>query len=63
MLSSLLPNNLGFIRVTRCALTSTRVGKNRLPLVNRLATNISPLEVVSGMADLIVSRIDLRWMG
>ncbi len=41
MLSSLLPNKRRFTRLTRSELTTMRVGKNRFPLVQRLALNVS----------------------
>src|SRR5215831_6229192 len=39
ILSSELPNNRGLIRSTRSGPTSIRVGKSKLPLVQRLAWN------------------------
>ena len=39
MLSSELPKNRGLIRSTRSGLTSIRVGKRKLPRVQRLALN------------------------
>src|ERR1700687_6218220 len=41
MLSSLLPNRRDFIRLTCCGVTMIRTGKNRLPLVQRLAVKVS----------------------
>src|SRR5947207_15238209 len=41
MLSSLLPKNRGFIRDTGWGVATTRVGNKRLPLVQRLAANVS----------------------
>jgi hypothetical protein len=49
MLSSLVLNRRGFMRLTCCAFTSIRVGKNKFPLVQRLATNVSP----GGLASVI----------
>ena len=43
MLSSLLPNKRDFIRLTCCGVTMMRTGKNRLPLVQRLAVKVSEL--------------------
>src|SRR5882724_5907601 len=43
MLSSLLPKRRDFTRLTCCGVTMMRTGKNRLPLVQRLAVNISEL--------------------
>ena len=39
MLSSLLPNRRRFTRLTRNGLTTIRVGNQKFPLVQRLATN------------------------
>ncbi len=41
MLSSLLPNRRNFTRLTRCELTTSLVGKRKLPLVQRLAAKVS----------------------
>src|ERR1019366_3527140 len=46
MLSSLLPNRRGLIRLTCWAFTIMRVGKNRLPFVQRLALKDSPSGIV-----------------
>src|SRR5580704_2721223 len=43
MLSSLLPNRRDFTRLTCCGVTMMRTGKNRLPLVQRLAVKVSEL--------------------
>src|ERR1700733_6318175 len=48
MLSSLLPKKRGFTRLTCRGFTTIRVGKNKLPLVQRLAVKIS-----SGVAFVI----------
>src|SRR5467141_2807277 len=45
MLSSLLPNSRDFTRVTRGGLTTRRVGKNKLPCVQRLALKLSDGEL------------------
>src|SRR3981081_569686 len=45
ILSSLLPNNRDFTRVTRCGLTTRRVGKKKLPCVQRLALKLSDGEL------------------
>jgi hypothetical protein len=54
MLSSLLPNSRGFIRDTRCGVTTIRVGKKRLPLVQRLAANVSPAGGVLKIVGLVL---------
>ena len=41
MLSSLLPNQRDFTRLTRCELTTSLVGKRKLPFVQRLAAKVS----------------------
>src|ERR1700721_2850083 len=41
MLSSLLPKKRDFTRLTRCGLTTSRVGNRKLPCVQRLALNVS----------------------
>src|SRR5579864_7531471 len=41
MLSSLLPKNRDFTRLTRTGLTTMRVGKRKLPCVQRLAEKLS----------------------
>src|ERR1700677_5079798 len=41
IVSSLLPNNRDLMRLTRCGLTSRRVGKRKLPCVQRLAVKVS----------------------
>ena len=55
MLSSVLPNNRGLIRLTRNGPTTIRVGKKKFPFVKRLALNTSSVErdeaAVSGMID------------
>src|SRR6202034_2006259 len=40
MLSSLLPNRRDLTRVTRCGLMMRRVGKKKLPCVQRLAVKV-----------------------
>ncbi len=54
MLSSLLPKNRGFIRDTRWGVTTTRVGNKRLPLVQRLAANVSPTDGVLEIVGLVL---------
>src|SRR5260370_34569610 len=51
MLSSLLPNRRDFARLTCCGVTMRRTGKNRLPLVQRLAGKIAevPRFVILGI--------------
>lgn len=59
MLSSELPKNRGLIRNTRSGLTSIRVGKSKLPRVQRLALN-TLLEVdVSGAVDMTLFYLEL----
>ena len=41
MLSSLLPNQRDFTRLTRCELMTSRVGNRKLPFVQRLAAKVS----------------------
>src|ERR1700692_681580 len=50
MLSSLLPKRRGFTLLTCRGFTTIRVGKNKFPLVQRLAMKIS-----SGVAFVIVT--------
>src|SRR5580693_4410178 len=45
MLSSLLPNRRDLTRATRCGLTTRRVGKKKLPCVQRLAEKVSAGEL------------------
>jgi hypothetical protein len=52
MLSSELPKNRGLIRNTRSGLTSMRVGKRRLPRVQRLALNTLLAVDVRGAVDI-----------
>jgi|SRR6185437_7232702 len=52
MLSSELPKNRGLIRKTRSGLTSMRVGKRRLPRVQRLALNTLFDTDVKGAVDM-----------
>ena len=60
ILSSELPKNLGLIRNTRSGLTSIRVGKKKLPRVQRLALN-TLLEVdVRGAVDMALFYIGRR---
>src|SRR5882724_7499680 len=50
MLSSLLPNQRDFTRLTRCELTTSWVGKRKLPFVQRLAVKVSGWGVVGVVA-------------
>src|SRR3984893_8519183 len=50
MLSSLLPNIRDFTRLTRCGLTTRRVGKKKLPCVQRLAEKVSAGEEAIGFS-------------
>jgi hypothetical protein len=52
MLSSELPKNLGLMRNTRSGLTSIRVGKRKLPRVQRLALNTLLAVDVRGAVDM-----------
>src|SRR5438270_13720973 len=52
MLSSELPKKRGLIRNTRSGLTSIRVGKSRLPRVQRLALKILLAVEVRGAVDI-----------
>ena len=64
MLSSLLPNRRDFTRLTCCGVTMMRTGKNRLPLVQRLAVKVS--EVVDsalGFQSEIRNLAELRSAG
>src|SRR5713101_9505088 len=45
MLSSVLPKSRGFTRLTCNGVTTMRVGKNRLPLFQRLAVKVSATDV------------------
>src|SRR5437016_12953737 len=51
MLSSLLPNSRDFTRLTRCGLTTRRVGKKKLPWVQRLAEKVSAGELSIGRSE------------
>ena len=51
MLSSLVPKKRGFTLLTCNGFTTMRIGKSRLPFVQRLAMNVSP----SGVALVINS--------
>src|SRR5580698_461749 len=53
ILSSLLPNRRRLTRLTRSAFTTMRVGKNRLPLVHRLALKVSSEATEFAPAELI----------
>jgi hypothetical protein len=52
MLSSELPKNRGLIRNARSGLTSMRVGKSKLPRVQRLALKILLAVEVRGAVDI-----------
>ena len=54
MLSSELPKNRGLIRKTRSGPTSMRVGKRKLPRVQRLALNTLLELDVTGAVDMSV---------
>src|SRR5579859_5494812 len=65
ILSSALPKNRGLVRSTRSGPTSIRVGKRKLPRVQRLALNILlELEVIGGVdMDQILLRASVRLRG
>src|SRR5579863_2677910 len=50
ILSSLLPNSRDFTRATRCGLITRRVGKKKLPAVQRLAAKVSAGEESMGLS-------------
>jgi hypothetical protein len=58
MLSSVLPNRRGFTRLTCNGVTTMRVGKIRLPRVQRLALNVSPDE--AGVEEAVLIRMLLK---
>src|SRR5437879_3538663 len=57
MLSSVLPKSRGFTRLTCRGLTTIRVGKNRLPWVQRLAVKVSPAEAGGGVGEVGMFRM------
>src|SRR5256885_8476002 len=71
ILSSLLPKRRGFTRLTCCGVTVMRVGKKRLPLVQRLAAKVSALLDIIGYvwipahswASDLKGRASLGWAG
>jgi hypothetical protein len=54
MLSSELPKNRGLTRKTRSGLTSMRVGKRKLPRVQRLAVKTLLDVDVRGAVDMLI---------
>jgi len=58
ILSSELPKNRGLIRKTRSGLTSMRVGKSKLPRVQRLALNTLLAVDVRGAVDIVLFYIE-----
>src|ERR1700733_5712333 len=60
MLSSLLPNSRDFVRITRCGLTTTLVGKKKLPFVKRDALNVSAGEESIGLSGMAVDPFGIR---
>src|SRR5580704_3284580 len=54
MLSSLLPNSRDLMRATRCGLMTSRVGKKKLPWVQRLAEKLSEVDGSIGLAAISV---------
>src|SRR6476646_3134135 len=59
MLSSELPKKRGLIRNTRSGLTSMRVGKSKLPRVQRLALNTLLAAEVRGAVDINLFYLEL----
>src|SRR5438270_1713056 len=50
MLSSLLPKNRDLVRITRCGLTTRRVGNRKFPCVQREAEKVSAGEESIGLS-------------
>src|ERR1017187_511144 len=57
MLSSLLPNRRDLTRATRCGLMTSRVGKRKLPCVQRLAEKVSAGEESIGLVGVAVMSV------
>src|SRR5215470_507909 len=60
MLSSVLPNNLGLTRLTCKGVTTMRVGKNRLPRVQRLAVKEWLAETELGCFTIAIGSLNHR---
>src|ERR1017187_8943005 len=60
MLSSLLPNRRDLTRATRCGLMMRRVGKKKLPWVQRLALKVSAGEESIGLSGSVGMRFFCR---
>src|ERR1700722_1120012 len=52
MLSSLLPKSRDLVRITRCGLTMSLVGKKKFPCVQRLAEKVCEGELSMGLSRL-----------
>src|SRR5689334_7991845 len=64
MLSSLLPNSRDLVRITRCGLTTSLVGKKKFPCVHREAVNVSAGEEsieLRAAEDMIIERLS-HWV-
>src|ERR1700685_1372491 len=57
MVSSLLPKKRDLIRLTRCGLTTSLVGKRKLPGVHRLAVKVSAGELSIGLSGLALGEL------
>ncbi len=61
MLSSFDPNSRDLVRITRCGLTTIRVGKKKLPCVQRDAAKVSEGEgsvgVIDSLGDLAIESL------
>lgn len=57
MLSSLLPNSRDFVRMTRCGLTTSLVGKKKFPCVQREAVKVSAGELSIGFKGAAVMSV------
>src|ERR1035438_2582029 len=60
MLSSLLPNMRDLVRMTRCGLTTSLVGKKKLPCVQREAIKVSAGEESIGLSIAAVIEVQQR---
>src|ERR1700739_4258645 len=58
MLSSLLPNSRDLVRITRCGLTTSLVGKRKFPCVQRDAEKVSAgEESIESRGVVVMARI------
>ena len=60
MLSSLLPKSRDFVRMTRCGLTTSFVGKKKFPCVQRLAEKVSAGDESIGLVGVDISFSQLK---